>query len=113
MRPVANQLLQQVLLRRRLRRRARLGALAWVVLGSLHIAVWWAAYSHNQSILPQPVLDALVWPLLLAATAAFIVMAYFTARWFLAPGDPKSYEWLESAADAAEDVDPAAVPQTA
>ncbi|SDS37023.1 hypothetical protein [Microlunatus soli] len=92
---IANPLLHQVLHRRRLRRRARLGAVCWALLGGLHIAVWWAAFEHDQSILPQPVLDAAVWPLLLAATGAFVVTAYYTARWFLAPGDPTSFEWLE------------------
>lgn len=112
MRHVANPLLERVLFRRRLRRRARLSALAWGVLGGLHIAVWWAAYEHRQTLLPQALLDAAVWPLLTAATAAFVAMAYYTARWFLAPADPTSYDWLESM-PADGDSEAAAVPQAA
>lgn len=110
---ITNPLLQQVLYRRRLRRRARLSAVSWVLLGGLHIAVWWAAFEHNQSLLPQSVLDAAVWPLLLAATVAFVVMAYFTARWFLAPADPQTFEWLESIAAADEETESTAVPLVA
>lgn len=108
-----NPLLHQVLHRRRLRRRARLSAASWVVLGGMHIAVWWAAFGHVQTVLPQAVLDAAVWPLLLAATAAFVMMVYFTARWFLAPGDPTTFDWLESVSGTEDTAEPSAVPQLA
>ncbi len=91
----ANPLLHQVLYRRRMMRYARLSLASWVFFGGLHIAVWWAAFENNRSGWPQGFLGAIVWPLLLAATASFVCLVVFAARWFLAPGNPQDYSWLE------------------
>ncbi|QDP98108.1 hypothetical protein FOE78_21365 [Microlunatus elymi] len=112
MTPTTNPLLLRVIHRRRLRRRARLAGACWLFLGGLHIAVWWAAYDHGRTGLPEGALDAAVWPLLFASTISFVVFAYYTARWFLAPSTPKNYDWLEPAAtelfvtDLDEDTEP-------
>jgi hypothetical protein len=115
MRGTVNPLLHQVLYRRRMRRYARLSGAGWVFFGGLHITVWWAAFEHNGTGLPQGFLGAVVWPLLLAATASFVCLVVYAARWFLAPGDPQDYGWLErtpvSALDAIEpDTEPTIMP---
>jgi hypothetical protein len=79
-------------------RYARLSGAVWVVFGGLHIAVWSAAFENHRHGWPQGVLGAAVWPLLLVATAGFIAMVVYTARWLTAPSSPQNYEWLESRA---------------
>ncbi|HEY9290950.1 MAG TPA: hypothetical protein VIP98_06715 [Microlunatus sp.] len=115
----ANPLLDRVLHRRRLRRRARLAATCWVFFGGLHIAVWWAAFEQNRAGWPTGILGAAVWPLLFAATISFVVFAYYTGRWFLASSSPKNYDWLEPtpavellSADVDEDTEPTIIRRT-
>jgi hypothetical protein len=91
-----NPLLNQVLYRRRMMRYARLSGACWVVFGGLHIAVWSVAFENHRHGWPQGVLGAAVWPLLLIATAGFIGVVVFTARWLLAPSNTQDYEWLEN-----------------
>lgn len=96
-----NPVLRQVLHRRRMRRRARLAAAAWVFFGGLHIAVWWAAFNSGGNFGPDgeiwqtDILQLAVWPLLLAASISFVVMMVYGLRWFYAPGNPQEFDWLE------------------
>lgn len=94
MREMANPLLQQVLHRRRILRRIRISVAAWAGFGGLHIAVWWAAFEQHRFAVPGA-LERAVWPLLLVATISFVAVVVNTARWFLAPANPDSYDWLE------------------
>lgn len=98
MRETVNPLLLQVLHRRRMLSGVRWSAAAWVGFGGLHIAVWWFAFEHTPDGWPRGFLGAIVWPLLLVATASFISLVVYTARWLLAPEDPRAYDWLERAA---------------
>lgn len=95
MRETVNPLLLQVLHRRRMLRGLRWSAAAWAGFGGLHIAVWWFAFEHTPDGWPRGFLGAIVWPLLLVATASFISLVVYTARWLLAPSDPRAYDWLE------------------
>ena len=98
MRETVNPLLLQVLHRRRMLRGVRWSAGAWMFSGGLHIAVWWFAFEHTPQGWPVGILGAVVWPLLLVATASFITLVVYTARWLLIPTDPRAYDWLELAA---------------
>jgi hypothetical protein len=84
-----NSVLQQVLYRRRLRRRTRQAGAVWVLFGGLHIAVWWAAFNAAGTFGPAgtSIFQVAVWPLLLAATISFITMIVYGLRWLYAPGD--------------------------
>lgn len=99
MRQTANPLLLQVLHRRRMLRGVRWTAAAWVVFGGLHIAVWSFAFEHTPDGWPRGLLGAVVWPLLLVATASFIGLVVYAARWLLAPIDPRAYDFLERQPD--------------
>jgi len=94
MRETVNPLLLQVLHRRRMLRGVRLSASAWVVFGGLHIAVWWFAFEHTPDGWPRGFLGAVVWPLLLVATASFITMVVYLVRWLLSPVQAPADDWL-------------------
>lgn len=94
MRETVNPLLLQVLHRRRMLRGVRLSTTAWVVFGGLHIAVWWFAFEHTPDGWPRGLLGAVVWPLLLVATASFITLVVYIARWMLSPVDAPADDWL-------------------
>jgi apolipoprotein N-acyltransferase len=95
MRETVNPLLLQVLHRRRMLSAARWSAVAWIFFGGLHITVWWFAFEHTPADWPRGPLVTAVWPLLLVATGAFISLVVYTARWLLAPSDPRVYDWLD------------------
>jgi hypothetical protein len=105
MRETANPLLQQVLHRRRIRRHIRISIGLWAGFGGLHIVAWWAAFEQQSFQVPQA-LSAVVWPLLLAATAAFVAVVVNLGRWFLAPGSPEDYAWLETSGAPASGASP-------
>lgn len=94
MRETVNPLLLQVLRRRRMLRGVRLSAAAWVVFGGLHIAVWWFAFEHTPDGWPRGFLGAVVWPLLLVATASFITLVVYIVRWLLSPVEAPAGDWL-------------------
>jgi hypothetical protein len=102
MRETVNPLLLQVLHRRRMLRAVRWSAAAWIFFGGLHVAVWWFAFEKTPQGCPSGLLGALVWPLLLLATASFVSLVVYTARWLLAPENPKAYEWLEQSSENAD-----------
>jgi hypothetical protein len=87
---VANPILQQVLHRRRMLRLARWSAAAWVFFGGLHVIAWWAGFDHRFAAVSQDRLQAVVWPLLFAATVSFVSLVVFTVRWFLTPDEVTS-----------------------
>lgn len=109
MRETVNPLLLQVLHRRRMLRGLRWSAAAWAVFGGLHIAVWGFAFEHTPDGWPRGFLGAIVWPLLLVATASFISMVVYAARWLLAPADPRAYDWLLEQPPASGPVSPTLV----
>ncbi|QGN33665.1 hypothetical protein [Microlunatus sp. Gsoil 973] len=95
MKETVNPLLLQVLHRRRMLRAVRWSAAGWIFFGGLHIAVWWFAFENTPQGWPSGLLGAVVWPLLLLATASFVSLVIYTARWLLAPENPRAYDWLE------------------
>lgn len=106
MRETVNPLLLQVLHRRRMLRGVRLSATAWVVFGGLHIAVWWFAFEHTPDGWPRGLLGAVVWPLLLVATASFISLVVYGVRWLLTPAEPPGDDWLAQTLVAARSARP-------
>ena len=94
MRETVNPLLSQVLHRRRMLRGVRLSTTAWVFFGGLHIAVWWFAFEHTPDGWPRGFLGAVVWPLLLVATASFITLVVYLVRWLLSPVEAPAGDWL-------------------
>lgn len=97
MRQTVNPLLLQVLHRRRMLRGVRLSTTAWVFFGGLHIAVWWFAFEHTPDGWPRGLLGAVVWPLLLVATASFITLVVYIVRWILSPVEAPADNWLVDA----------------
>lgn len=99
MRKTVNPLLSQVLHRRRMLRGVRLSTAAWVIFGGLHIAVWWLAFQHTPQGWPRGQLVAAVWPLLLVATASFIMLIVYVVRWLLSPVDASTGDWYANSDD--------------
>jgi hypothetical protein len=99
---VFNPLLSRVLHRRRMLRFARLSAAGWAFFGGLHIVFWWAAFERPTVGQLHGALSPTVWPLLLAATACFVALLIFTARWILAP-DPLESDWQSVASPMSPD----------